>query len=193
MISAPRRRKGSARCWILLGGPTLQGRIRMDCAITEQSTYPNVLRERNSSGARLSCSHLVITGPPSRDVPPAKLSPWISEVSLWFLGRASPQLRPKLTPAESRRSRPLTDRRLSRKMESCLPIDPAGESVLRCGMSNVPADQVRMGGLGIRGFCLMSGRPGMPCPRAEVELSRGGPGARSTGGNPPPSRALLFA
>ena len=37
-------------------------------------THPNVLSERKSSCARLSCSHLVITGPPSRDAPD-KLSP----------------------------------------------------------------------------------------------------------------------
>ena len=39
-----------------------------------QGAHPKLLRDRNSSGARFSCSHFVIVGP-SRDEPPDKLSP----------------------------------------------------------------------------------------------------------------------
>ncbi len=76
MMSAPRRRNGRARCWILLGGPTLDRRDQHVARYRFAGrAHPKVLKDRKSSGARFSCSHFVITGPPSRDDPPDKLSP----------------------------------------------------------------------------------------------------------------------
>lgn len=65
IMSEPRNRKGSARCWILFGGPTLARVIEWRIPAVVYMTHPKLLNERRRSGAKGSCSHFEITGPPS--------------------------------------------------------------------------------------------------------------------------------
>lgn len=131
------------------------------------TTDPNLAIERNSSGERGRCSHFETTGPLSRG-DPFQLSPELSGIGI-YRDVSPTEIREIMaielverTLPESRLMRLATDLRLSLRKASGRP-SPRLASGGRIGKSRLPADQVRMGGLGVLVDGLRSGLLGRVC------------------------------